>query len=203
MRGRWLPTPRPTVGLGVCSAAPSYTEELCAAINGECYPSRAACTADGGCDFYAEGCGDGECGCCIPALLCGGSPPAPTLETPIAETSALETAPEVPVPEGDGVQRSGATTPPVALMGLVLAGSAVAACVVCALRWRAKTRSLSKTTMRQPGWVEDTVATVQSTGANPMQMTEQREIEMAENPGSTVQSTSANPMQMTEQHEVM
>ena len=35
------------------------------------------------------------------------------------------------------------------------------------------------------------------------EMTEQREIEMAENPASTVQSTSANPMQMTEQHESM
>ena len=36
-----------------------------------------------------------------------------------------------------------------------------------------------------------------------MQMTEQREIEMAEDPGSTVQSTSANPMQMTEHHDIM
>ena len=119
---------------------------------------------------------DGACGCCIPALQCGGSPPAPTLETPVAETSALETAAEVPVPEGDGVQRSGATTPPVALMGLVLAGAVVAACIACALRWRAKTLSRAKTTMRQPGWAEDTDVAVQSTGANPMQMTDQREI---------------------------
>ena len=119
---------------------------------------------------------DGACGCCIPALQCGGSPPAPTLETPVAETSALETAPDVPVPEGDSVQRSGAATSPVALMGLVLAGAAVAACIVCALRWRVKARSRAKTTMRQPGWVEDTDATVQSNGANPMQMTEQQEV---------------------------
>ena len=58
-----LPTPTPTTA--VCSWAPTFAVEACAAMSGWCYASDASCTMRGG-DFYPGICGVNQCGCCVP-----------------------------------------------------------------------------------------------------------------------------------------